>query len=220
MKKVIVTTLILVLKILGAVIAAIKDFILYMVAILFTILISKGLFVSIAAISQNGFGDFFGNLFAEGFFGFVLLFIGGPAVLVIFAELIVFLIGAVGYVAHILNIISQYVLGKIVVFIDSICMKLYNLLPENDSIRNNQYFVYLVETSSYNLKVINIIALLSIIYYAFIVLNKLVVMADESWNLKLIYTQFTSNQQIICIIIGILFCLIARACGGEIFEEI
>lgn len=66
MKKVIVTTLILVLKILGAVIAAIKDFILYMVAILFTILISKGLFVSIAAISQNGFGDFFGNLFAEG----------------------------------------------------------------------------------------------------------------------------------------------------------
>ena len=89
MKKVIVTTLILVLKILGAVIAAIKDFILYMVAILFTILISKGLFVSIAAISQNGFGDFFGNLFAEGFFGFVLLFIGGPAVLVIFAELIV-----------------------------------------------------------------------------------------------------------------------------------
>ena len=148
MKKVIVTTLILVLKILGAVIAAIKDFILYMVAILFTILISKGLFVSIAAISQNGFGDFFGNLFAEGFFGFVLLFIGGPAVLVIFAELIVFLIGAVGYVAHILNIISQYVLGKIVVFIDSICMKLYNLLPENDSIRNNQYFVYLVETSS------------------------------------------------------------------------
>ena len=55
MKKVIVTTLILVLKILGAVIAAIKDFILYIVAILFTILISKGLFVSIAAISQNGF---------------------------------------------------------------------------------------------------------------------------------------------------------------------
>ena len=99
-------------------------------------------------------------------------------------------------------------------------MKLYNLLPDNDSMRNNQHFVYLVETSSYNLKVINILASLPIIYYAFIVLNNLVVMADESWNLRSIFAQFTSNQQIICIIIGIVFCLIARACGSEIFEEI
>ena len=44
--------------------------------------------------------------------------------------------------------------------------------------------------------------------------------AEKRWDLKDMFLQFTSNQQIICIIIGILFCLIARACGGEIFEEI
>lgn len=220
MKKAIITTLILVFKTLGAIIATIKDFILYMVAILLTVLISKGLFMAIAYISQNGFGDLFENLLTNGLIGFILLFIGGPAVLVIFAEVIAFLLGAVVYVAHILNTISQFLLGHLVILIDKLCMKLYSKLPENSNIRNNSQFIYLVETSSYNVKVLNLIATLPIIYYAFVVLNKLLVLVDESWNLKSIFVQFTSNQQIICIIIGIIFCFIARACGNEFFEEI
>lgn len=220
MKKAIITTLILVLKTLGSIIATIKDFILYMVAILLTILISKGLFIAIAYISQNGFGNLFESLLEKGLIGFVLLFIGGPAVFVVFAEVIVFLLGAVVYAAHILNTISQFLLGHLVILIDKACMKLYNKLPENSNIRNNSQFIYLIETSSYNVKVLNLIATLPIIYYAFIALNKLVVLLDESWDLKNIFAQFTSSQQVVCIIIGIIFCFIARGCGNEFFEEI
>lgn len=33
------------------------------------------------------------------------------------------------------------------------------------------------------------------------------------------FLQFTSNQQIVCVIIGVILCLIARGIGTIIFED-
>lgn len=219
MKKILIALTVFILKICGALLSTIKDFVLYMVAILLAVLISKGIFMSVAYISQNGFSDFFGSIFAAGLIGGVLFFVGGPVILVAMVVLAVFLIGAVVVVTFILNAISQVVLSVIVGALDSACNSLYYKLAIDDGMRKNRVFTYLALTPAYKITVVNIIASLPVIYYAFIILNKIVVFADKGWDLKVIYSQFTSNQQIICLVMGILFCFIARACGTLIFDE-
>lgn len=219
MKKVLIALTVFIFKMIAAMLSTIKDFVLYMVAILLAILISKGIFMSIAYISQNGFGDFFGSIFAAGFIYCVLLFIGGPLILVAFAFLALLIVGAVVVITFVLNIISQVILSIIVNLLDSACEALYSKLPTGDTMRNNKVFVYLALTPAYKIAVVNFIAALPVIYYAAITVNNIVLFAEKRWDLKDMFLQFTSNQQIVCVIIGVILCLIASGIGTIIFED-
>lgn len=219
MKKILIALTVFIFKMVAAMLSTIKDFVLYMVAILLAVLISKGIFMSIAYISQNGFGDFFGSIFTAGFIYCVLLFIGGPLILVAFAIVALLIVGAVVVITFVLNIISQVVLSFIVNLLDSACEALYGKLPLEDAMRNNKAFVYLALTPAYKIAVVNFIATLPVIYYAAIAVNSIVLFVEKKWDLKGMFLQFTSNQQIVCIIIGVVLCLIARGCGTLIFEE-